>query len=861
VSTPHQSVENIRRQRLAVFFDGTWNTEDDSTNVQHLHTLTQEGETTDGWIQRRFYVRGVGTGLLDQVSGGGFGFGLEGNVREAYNWLVAHYQPDDEIYVFGFSRGAFTARSLVGFIATCGLMTRGAQLTVNQLWEGYTLLGRQRENLQNWWEELVGDRKPPFRRLTDLIDSGGNPLCEPEGLTETLLAECSRRVPIHYLGVFDTVGALGLDALAIPGLRSKMAQHHNPFATTLLQQCRHALAIDEHRASFKLTQFLEDIPNTQTDAPRIFDDNIEQRWFVGAHSNVGGGYPDNLLAARPLTWVLEGAQEAGLKTVDTVTTNLKPDADNRRDSYADFMAPVYTHIVRAKRYFRPVRRPVQINAGVGRRTINEKLDESVVDLVTRDKNYTPANLICHAHHSEDEDLKRAVGDRLPAFQPMGETLKDRLVLILWCTLGAIGFGSFLVTFFPRVESNPAYLACVAVIMLLVDYCEYWGNERAALKPGETSPRVIRDVFQPMRLFIVLMFAIGAIELAIDAWKIGWDTSLKEGLLGLIGSFEHWAIVPISVTAAMLVLSLLARQFKPIAFLTALAGVAIGLYVVMAVIMLASLITEHLVIGVFQSLGDQTQHFAMANLQNPNIIAAGGHLLLMQILILASILTYVGARVPVLGRRGANLGSLLSLQLAITPGRIRKVLARWDEMLTPAWSADGTVQAKKRRVQLLREALARDLLGFVPVFTLLISFVFWLVSRDGSLIDLSGDLVSREIAGYPVWLFLLIITIAANIIADLIHIRISTSSHARLGLLGPLGLIASLIRVSGFIVTVAISVVVYYKLSMLVLAPESGGWRWALANCTSYVIIGYVLTHLTIAVRARFAKRTDSVPDN
>src|SRR6202008_2265894 len=103
-----------------------------------------------GVVQMKYYHQGVGTNTFDSVTGGGFGLGLEENVRDAYNWLVATYSdsdPDhpDEVYIFGFSRGAYTARSLVGFIGECGLLRRGAPIPVGQLWGDYCILGRQKE--------------------------------------------------------------------------------------------------------------------------------------------------------------------------------------------------------------------------------------------------------------------------------------------------------------------------------------------------------------------------------------------------------------------------------------------------------------------------------------------------------------------------------------------------------------------------------------------------------------------------------------------------------------------------------------------------------------------------------------------
>ena len=284
-------------RRLALCLDGTWNNRDDSTNVLHHFGLATECRDhplgTDTVTQVKYYLEGVGTGPLDKVTGGGFGFGLETNVRAAYNWLVQNFEDGtplkqaDEIYIFGFSRGAFTARSLVGFIATCGLLRRGAPLTVTQLWQNYCLLGRQREHHTGPLTALFGESAPEFRRLPDLVWDPW--LIEKEeadaargtnrvaGLrvsdlndTEELIVRWSRRVQITYLGVYDTVGAVGWDALAIPGVQGRIALHHNMRPTSLIRHCRHALAIDEHRSNFRHTPFVAYIgPNPSEELGRL----------------------------------------------------------------------------------------------------------------------------------------------------------------------------------------------------------------------------------------------------------------------------------------------------------------------------------------------------------------------------------------------------------------------------------------------------------------------------------------------------------------------------------------------------------------------------------------------------------------
>ena len=154
------------KQRLAVFLDGTWNTQDDSTNVRHAFTLTKEGiiEEKDGSvIQKRYYDPGVGTGMLDSVTGGGFGIGLDANVRQAYNWLVDNYNDGDEIYIFGFSRGAYTARSLMGFISTCGLIKRGSPLMISQLWQAYIFVFPNRNAKPTWWEKTLKKKEHKYK--------------------------------------------------------------------------------------------------------------------------------------------------------------------------------------------------------------------------------------------------------------------------------------------------------------------------------------------------------------------------------------------------------------------------------------------------------------------------------------------------------------------------------------------------------------------------------------------------------------------------------------------------------------------------------------------------------------------------
>jgi uncharacterized protein (DUF2235 family) len=148
-------------KRLALFFDGTWNKPENNTNVWRLQLmLADTGE--DGVPQLKYYDEGVGTKWFDRLTGGAFGYGLSDNVRNGYRWLMEHYNPGDEIFVFGFSRGAFTARSLMGVIARCGLLKPDAPMSFAQLYERYQKGDTVRPIYELKYFRKPGDREPDF---------------------------------------------------------------------------------------------------------------------------------------------------------------------------------------------------------------------------------------------------------------------------------------------------------------------------------------------------------------------------------------------------------------------------------------------------------------------------------------------------------------------------------------------------------------------------------------------------------------------------------------------------------------------------------------------------------------------------
>jgi uncharacterized protein (DUF2235 family) len=355
-------------RRLALFLDGTWNTVNDDTNVWRMKSLCAVDAD-----QICYYSPGVGTSFGDRLLGGVFGYGLDEEVIDAYQWLMENYDLGDHIFIFGFSRGAFTARSLSGFISKCGLLKPGAPISLRQLYERYR----------------KGNTVHTIRELANIPDGALS-------FEEKWLKEYSMAIPIWLQGVWDTVGALGVPFGNLPTIsRSRYA-----FLETDLRinndRAFHALAIDEHRFAFAPTLWTRSVKNdTEAIPPRPLDE-VEQRWFVGAHADVGGGYDNGLLAQIPLKWLMQKAALHGLIFKVGVTI----DGDESRavvhDSFAEMAGGVYRALKMGRPYYRAIGAPPVVVNGTTTATINETLDETVFDRWRYTKDYRPANLAAWA---------------------------------------------------------------------------------------------------------------------------------------------------------------------------------------------------------------------------------------------------------------------------------------------------------------------------------------------------------------------------------------------------------------------------------------------------------------------------------
>jgi uncharacterized protein (DUF2235 family) len=266
-------------KRLVLCCDGTWNTADQArpTNVTKL-ALAVADKDPGGREQRVLYHRGVGTSRWERLRGGAFGYGLSRNVQDAYRFLVENYEPGDELFFFGFSRGAFTARSTAGFVRNAGI-------------------------LKPQFESRIGEAYALYRDRTK----------HPRSIEAQLFRRTySYETRIRCIGVWDTVGALGIPLSGIPGVDAfnKRWQFHDTDLSTTVDAAFQALAIDEKRRPFEPTLWQQ-----QADAG---EQRLEQVWFAGVHSDVGGGYPDGRLADIALLWLVSRAVECGLV--------LRPDA-------------------------------------------------------------------------------------------------------------------------------------------------------------------------------------------------------------------------------------------------------------------------------------------------------------------------------------------------------------------------------------------------------------------------------------------------------------------------------------------------------------------------------------------------------
>jgi uncharacterized protein (DUF2235 family) len=357
-----QTMEN--RKNIVLCSDGTGNTmmKGRGTNVWKLyeavdltaHRWHQGGGDRSilGKEQIAFYDDGVGSqnNKILKIVGGAFGFGLKRNIRDLYKSLCRAYRPGDDIYIFGFSRGAYTARVLAGLILSCGILRHKAWQTDRQLddlsklaYEKFrshfklgTTKGKQAnkafkraleaaQELEQAGKEASEPMTQRVEATREAVEKANKDLEAASKKAEKKTDEFRRehsvlddthapdgQVSIRFIGVWDTVAAVGLPFRGLSKLWNRFVY---PFMfpdyllSPRVEKGCHALSIDDERVTFHPMMWDERGQKTSGTS------QVEQVWFAGVHSNVGGGYPKQGISLVALDWMMHRAEEKGLNFI------------------------------------------------------------------------------------------------------------------------------------------------------------------------------------------------------------------------------------------------------------------------------------------------------------------------------------------------------------------------------------------------------------------------------------------------------------------------------------------------------------------------------------------------------------------
>ena len=280
---------DAQKKRIVICSDGTWNTPENPTNVVKV-VRSIKPISAEGIHQVVFYDQGVGTyNAVDKFIGGAFGKGVEQNVLDAYRFIAHNFKHGDEIYCFGFSRGAYTARALGGMLQTIGLIDKGGLKHLPEAYKYY--------------------RSPPEERTSLKYNDNFNP-------------------DIKMMAVWDTVGALGAPTPILGKLTRPLVGYYDTHLSPQIKNAYQALAIDEKRAPFKPALWTGSINP---------DQSVEQVWFSGVHSDVGGGYVESGLSDIALKWMIQKSIHCGLEFDEGYLNNealIRPNATGvLHDSY------------------------------------------------------------------------------------------------------------------------------------------------------------------------------------------------------------------------------------------------------------------------------------------------------------------------------------------------------------------------------------------------------------------------------------------------------------------------------------------------------------------------------------------------
>jgi uncharacterized protein (DUF2235 family) len=380
-------------KRLVCSLDGTWNDDGGEAPLTNVAKLNRAILFEDGRGVRQLtrYVVGIASSQDRGFSflKGAIGFEVGDRIKAGYEFLSHVYEPGDEIYLFGFSRGAYEARSLASFITLFGVAKKGSNFSIDEAWSIY--------------------RRDEHKRNFDAVAK--------------LSEDCHYPVRIRCLGVWDTVGNIGNPYWSMGWLSRKLDYHDTRLHDTI-DVALHALSIDETRSPFRPSLFTypDDVqpPSRQT---------IEQRWFAGTHADVGGGWPETDLSDIALLWMAERirAMTDLAIDIDMLKRQCRPDhlglqhAGSTSRLFAMSRIKPYVRLLKEKLEAGPLGRKWRTN-GIKRGLIslNEAIHESAIsrlgqtvkeargDLI-RDIVYRPAALFIPSNGNQIRADKTETG--------------------------------------------------------------------------------------------------------------------------------------------------------------------------------------------------------------------------------------------------------------------------------------------------------------------------------------------------------------------------------------------------------------------------------------------------------------------
>ncbi len=389
-------------KRIVILIDGTWNDETNAaadTNVAKLSwdevapsQYLIKSTAADGTQQLVKYHKGVGSDndLAKKILGGAIGLGLKKIVQDAYETLVENYAPGDEIFLFGFSRGAYAARALAGLIGASGIRKKQSGIGFDALWNHFRVAPSVRAAA-----EASNGVAPASASASDKTSIQNFTAAKDKGDIHADRA-------IKCVGVWDTVGSYGIPAgfglapIARIVAVAALGFHDTSFGKHIAVGL-HAVGVDEKRREF--------VPTLWT-APKgeARSNHVEQTWFAGVHCNVGGGYLNSGLSDISLLWMIARVQaltqlEFDLKNLHAAT---KPSLDGEiYDSSAGYA------VSKALPAHRVMLSPDALDYGVfynspdpKKENINERVHWSVLSKLGRrctidgekDVAYNPANV-------------------------------------------------------------------------------------------------------------------------------------------------------------------------------------------------------------------------------------------------------------------------------------------------------------------------------------------------------------------------------------------------------------------------------------------------------------------------------------